>query len=166
MKWLLLLVAFPALACDTHFESVVREKAGWRISARPTASERPITVCEKTLYDLKAGERIHIEGWAQIDAMGPLIGVNLQIAYCDDAEPECNFTGRWEQPSVHRWATGNIWRTNGQHHRDYSPIANYVSQTDQAAVKFKLFTNIYSSQPDGAYAGIDDCAITFERHGP
>lgn len=162
--WILALVSGGALA-DPAFEYVSRDNAGWIISARLTAEERPITVCEKTLYDVLAEERIHVEGWAQVDAIGPLIGVNLQVAYCDDATPECNYTGRrW--PGVHKWAAGNVWRSRGEHHKIMTPSADYISAHHQQAVTFKLSVSVYSSQPRGAYAGVDDCAITFERHRP
>lgn len=145
------------------FDSVVRSQAGWRISARGVANERPVTVCEKTLYDVLAGERIRIEGWGQVDALTTGIGVNMQIAYCDDTRPECNYSGRWDSPSVHKWGAGNVYR-QGEHHKVFNPQADYLSGHYQPAVTFKLFVNVYSSQPAGAYAGLDDCAITFERH--
>jgi len=154
-----------AVGAEPVFESVTRTNMGWKISARPTADERPITVCQLTLYDVLAGERIKIEGWAQVDAMTTLIGVNTQIAYCDDAEPQCNYSGRrWPANSSHRWASENTWRVRGTHHPTYSPRANYVSSHHQQAVTFKLFVNIYSTQPRGAYAGVNDCGIDFYRY--
>ncbi len=155
----LMLLCVSAQAAPV-FESVVRQHAGWKISARPRADDRPVTVCEKTLYDVLAGERVHIEGWGQVDALTTGIGVNMQIAYCD---PECNYSGRWDLPSVHKWGAGNVFR-NGEHHKVFAPTAHYISNGYQQSVTFRLFVNIYSSRWKGAYAGVDDCAITFERH--
>ena len=155
----LLLFALSAQA-DVVFESVARRDAGWVISARGTASERPITVCEKTLSDVLFGERIVVEGWGQVDAPGELVGVNMQIAYCD---PECNFTGRWPTPHSHWWSAGNVSHDE-EHHKTMRPRAVYISGAYQAAVTFKLFVNVYASRPQGVYATLNDCGMTFERY--
>ncbi len=169
MKRAALLIATALFACvarsDPIFESVVRSDMRWKISARLAADDRPVTICQLTLYDVLAGERIHMEGWTQVDALTTAIGVNVQMAYCDDGEPQCNYSGRrWPGASVHKWAAGNVWRKKGEHHKIYTPSADYVNKNHQQAITFRLFVNIYSNQPAGAYAGINDCAVTFERH--
>lgn len=152
-----------AVQAEPLFEYVVRSDMHWKISARPTAAERPVTVCEWTLYDVLDGERVHMEGWTQVDALTIGIGVNAQLAYCDDAEPQCNYSGRrW--PGVHKWDAGNVWRVRGEHHKVFMPSADYISTHYQQAVTFNLFVNVYRRLTAGAYAGINDCAITFERH--
>lgn len=158
--FLLILIAVTAHA-DPIFESVSRQNAGWRISTRQRADERPITVCEKTLYDVLQGERIHIEGFGQVDAPGKGVGVNLQIAYCDNSSPSCNFTGRWREPSVHMWAAGNVSHDE-EHHKVLRPSADYVALGHQQAVAFKLFVSVYG--PRGRLATLDDCALTFARY--
>lgn len=160
--WLLILMLLSfGVAAQPNFEQIQKENMGWKISTRPEADDRPITLCQFTLYELTQGERVHLEGWAQVDATGEIVGVNLQIAYCDDMEPECNYSGRrWPENSGHSWAAGNVSRSE-EHHKTMRPLADYVSPMDQSAVTFKLFVNVYGRA--GRIAEVDDCRLTAER---
>lgn len=158
MRRLALLLLMSAAHADPVFESVTRRDAGWVISTRPAADERPVTVCQKTLYDVLYNERIHVEGWGQVDAPDELVGINMQIAYCD---PLCDYTGRWPAPHVHFWAAGNVSHDE-EHHKIMRPMAVYVSPAAQTSVRFELFLNVYG--PLGRYAELDDCGMTFMRY--
>ena len=174
--YLLLILSFAASA-EPGYQQVMRSHMGWRIPTYVPAVGRPITLCQNTLYDLKQGERVHLNGWSQIDApsMSPAlrkqckpgrdcsgIGMNLVIAYCDDSEPACNFTGRdWPADSGVSWGAGNVSH-DGEHHKTPFTEADYVSPLDQSAVTFRLYVNIYG--PKGRVATIDDCRLTSSRH--
>jgi len=158
------------------YQQVVRKEMGWRISTYVPAVGRPVPLAVITLLDINQGERIRLDGWAQIDAPAmseklkarcqpkhdcSKVGVNFLIAYCDDADPECNFTGRnWPEHSGVTWDAGNI-SYKVQHHAPMYSTADYVSPFDQPSVTFKLFVNVYGKP--GRVAVINDCRITSER---
>lgn len=165
IQWLLsFLLALPAHACDVPFDADVHTyRPALTIKAESSghANDNPVTVCEVTVYNVLQGERLKAEGWAQVDAVGELIGVNIQVAYCDDSG--CNYSGRWPAPSIHFWGTGNVWRSKGEHHKTQRPVGHYIAQSDQQAVTFKTFVNVYSSSLTPVYGAVLDCGLTVER---
>ncbi|MCG3358914.1 hypothetical protein JHQ80_11100, partial [Neisseria meningitidis] len=83
-------------------------------------------------------------------------------AYTDSSGP--NFSGSWPLPSIHFWATGNVWRTKGEHHKAHRPAGNYIATRDEAMVTFTLFANIYSTSLTDLYATINDAGMWIERY--
>lgn len=138
-------------------------RPGLTIPSSRQANANPVVLVEIEVFDVRAGERLKAEGFAQIDAVSELIGNNLQIAYTDSSGP--NFTGRWPLPSIHFWATGNVWRTKGEHHKAHRPAGNYIAARDEAMVTLTLFANIYSTSLTDLYATINDAGMWIERYG-
>lgn len=139
-------------------------RPGLVIPSSQQANANPVLLAELQVFDVIIGERLKIEGFAQVDAVSDLIGTNVQIAYTDSNGP--NFSGRWALPSIHFWGTGNVWRTKGEHHKAHRPVGHYIASQDHAMVTFTLFANIYSTSPTPLYATINDCGMTIERYAP
>ena len=137
-------------------------RPGLVIPSSQQANANPVSLVEIAVFDVLMGERFKVEGFAQVDAVSDLIGTNMQIAYADSNGT--NFSGRWELPSIHFWATGNVWRTKGEHHKAHRPVGNYIATQDHAMVTFVLFANIYSTSTTPLYATINDAGMTVERY--
>lgn len=137
--------------------------SGLVIPASRQANANPVMLVEIEVFDVRAGERLKVEGFAQVDAVSELIGNNVQIAYTDSNGP--NFSGRWPLPSIHFWATGNVWRrTPAEHHKSQMPKGQYIAAQDHAMVTFTLFANIYSSSLVPYDATINDAGMWIERY--
>lgn len=121
----------------------------------------PVTLIRKAVLNAAKGERIKVQGWAQVDALDDLIGTTLHIGYKDVTGAVV--TVRWKAPSIHLWDGGNVWRAKGEHHKVLFPVGHYVSPAAQRSVVFCLLLNVYSTSPTPLRAQVNDCGMTFER---
>ena len=143
-----------------EFASII-ERPNKIIEASPTAADN-VTLLEKTVDDVKAGERIKVHGWMVVDAMGQLVGLTAHIGYTDFRGTRTSVI--WPNPFVHFWDAGNVWRRNGEHHKVFNPTGHYISQRDQDRVTFTLLLNVYCSVPEGREVNVQSCGMTFERY--
>lgn len=125
------------------------------------AADAPVVLISKAITNIAKGERIKVQGWAQVDALEDLIGTTLHIGY-KDVTGEVGAV-RWKAPSIHIWDGGNVWRARGEHHKVLFPVGHYVSPAVQRSVVFSLLLNVYSTSPTPLRAQVNDCAMMFER---